>query len=152
MNQREEPAMHVHRSRRRVLPGSAVLLLGALLAMCLVVASATAAVSSKPKPKPKPKLSAAALAGTWSGSYSGSISGTFTLHWTLSGASLNGSITLSQPSGKYAINGVVHGSALSFGVVGAGATYTGTVSGSSMSGKWKSLTAGGGTWSAHKTS
>jgi hypothetical protein len=44
----------------------------------------------------------------------------------------------------------VHGSAINFGAVGAGATYTGKVSGKSMSGNYESPK-GGGTWSAHKT-
>jgi hypothetical protein len=64
---------------------------------------------------------------------------------------LSGSIALSNPSGKYGISGSVHGSAITFGAVGAGATYTGSVSGKSMSGSYKSPQ-GGGKWSAHKTS
>jgi hypothetical protein len=145
---REERAMHVHHPRRRALPGIAILVLGVLLVICFTAASATAAVGSAPKPK----LRASSLAGTWSGSYSGTVSGTFTLKWTLSGASLNGTIHLSNPVGKYALNGIVRGDAISFGVVGAGATYKGSVSGSSMSGSWKSPPGAGGTWSAHKTS
>jgi hypothetical protein len=91
------------------------------------------------------------LAGTWSGKYSGAFSGTFTLHWTQSGTTLKGSITLSSPHGTYTINGSVKGSAIKFGAVGAGATYKGSVSGKSMSGTYKSPR-GGGSWSAHKTS
>jgi hypothetical protein len=45
----------------------------------------------------------------------------------------------------------VQGSAIRFGAVGAGATYTGSVSGKSMSGRYKTPQ-GGGPWSAHKTS
>jgi hypothetical protein len=110
----------------------------ALVAVCLSAATALAAV-------PHSKL-----AGTWSGHYSGAYSGTFTLRWTQSGSKLSGSITLSNPKGKYGITGAVRGSAITFGVVGAGATYTGSVSGKSMSGRYKSST-GGGAWSAHKT-
>ena len=91
------------------------------------------------------------LAGTWSGKYSGAFSGTFTLHWTQSGTKLSGSITLSNPKGKYGINGSVHGSAINFGAVGVGATYTGSASGKTMSGSWKSPQ-GGGAWNAHKVS
>jgi hypothetical protein len=91
------------------------------------------------------------LAGTWSGRYSGAFSGTFTLQWTQSGSSLRGSIALSKPRGKYPISGSVQGRAIKFGAVGAGATYTGSVSGKSMSGSYKTAQ-GGGTWSAHKTS
>lgn len=90
------------------------------------------------------------LAGTWSGKYSGAYSGTFTLHWTESGSKLGGSIVLSNPRGKYGISGSVHGSAITFGAVGAGATYTGSVSGRSMSGRYRTP-AGGGPWSAHRT-
>ena len=78
-------------------------------------------------------------------------SGTFRLHWKQSGSRLSGSIALSNPGGTYGISGSVHGSAIKFGAVGAGATYTGSVSGKSMSGSYKSPQ-GGGTWSAHKTS
>jgi len=124
-----------------------VLWVVAVLAICCI-GTAAAAVSSKPHSS-KPKHTS--LAGTWSGKYSGAFSGTFTLHWTLKGSHLSGSITLSYPSGKYGISGSVHGTAISFGAVGAGATYTGKVSGKSMSGSYKSPK-GGGTWSAHKTS
>jgi hypothetical protein len=121
-----------------------------LLLTTFAAGSAIAAVSSaKPPTKHHPK--SVSLAGTWSGHYSGTFSGTFTLHWTKSGSHLSGSITLSYPSGNYGINGSVHGSAISFGAVGAGATYTGKVSGKSMSGNYESPK-GGGTWSAHKTS
>ena len=49
------------------------------------------------------------------------------------------------------VNGSVHGSAIKFGAVGAGATYTGTVSGkSSMSGSYQALPKGG-SWSATKS-
>jgi hypothetical protein len=93
------------------------------------------------------------LAGTWSGQYGGAVSGTFTLRWTQSGSTVRGTIKLSNPPGKYPISGTVRGNKISFGAVGVGATYTGTVSGSgkSMSGRWKSANRGG-TWSARKTS
>ena len=111
-------------------------------AFALVVCfSAATALAAAPPSK---------LAGTWSGHYSGAFSGTFTLHWTQSGSKLGGSITLSNPKGRYGITGAVRGSAITFGAVGAGATYTGSVSGKSMSGRYKSPK-GGGPWSAHKT-
>jgi hypothetical protein len=128
-------------SRRGVRPAVAVLLVAALAAVVCA-----GAVSAKPKPKVH-KVSA--LAGAWSGQYSGPVSGTFMIHWTQSGSNLTGSITLTMPAGKYGINGPVNGSAIQFGAVGAGATYTGSVSGTSMSGSWKS-SIGGGKWSAHK--
>ena len=93
--------------------------------------------------------SSTSVAGTWSGKYSGAYSGTFRLHWRLTGSTLRGSIALSNPHGTYAINGSVHRNAIKFGTVGAGATYTGSVFGTKMSGSYKSP-GGGGTWSAHK--
>ena len=108
----------------------------ALLLMAIAASSAIAAVSSAKLHSSKHHPKHTSLAGTWSGQYNGAFSGTFTLHWTKSGSHLSGSITLSNPSGKYGINGSVHGSAIQFGAVGAGATYTGKVSGKSMSGNY----------------
>jgi hypothetical protein len=91
------------------------------------------------------------LTGTWSGTYRGAYHGTFTLHWTQSGSRLTGTIKLSSV-GRTNITGSVRGSTIRFGTVGnANAiTYSGSVSGKSMSGTYK--TGGvGGSWSAHKT-
>ena len=107
------------------------------------------AASFKLKATPSAPMSSS-LAGTWSGQYSGAFSGTFTLTWTQQGSVLTGSITLSNPSGKYSVGGSVNGTAIKFGAVGAGATYTGKVSGTSMSGTYNSPK-GGGSWSAHKS-
>jgi hypothetical protein len=123
-----------------------VLWVASLLAICCSGTTAIAAVSSSKPHSSKPKL-----AGTWSGQYSGAFSGTFTLHWKQTGSKLRGSISLSNPSGKYGITGSVHGRAIKFGAVGAGATYTGSVSGKSMSGSYKTPQ-GGGKWSARKKS
>jgi hypothetical protein len=105
--------------------------------------------------KPKPvshKMSMSMIAGTWSGQYSGGYNGTFTLHWTQTGSKLTGTIKLSSPSGTYGVNGSVQGSAIKFGAVGVGASYTGSVSGSgkSMSGTYLAVPKGG-SWSATKT-
>jgi hypothetical protein len=89
------------------------------------------------------------LAGAWSGRYGGTFSGTFKLRWTQAGSSLKGSITLSKPHGTYSVTGRVDHATITFGAVGAGATYTGSVSGSSMSGHYRTPQ-GGGTWSAHR--
>jgi len=131
--------MHVHRLGHRMRLGVSVLWVAALLA---VSASATPARgASRPLP----------LGGTWSGKYSGTFSGTFTIHWREAGSKLTGSITLSRPKGTYTITGRVTGSQIHFGAVGAGATYTGSASRSSMSGSYKTAQ-GGGTWSAQKGS
>ena len=95
--------------------------------------------------------SSTSVAGTWSGKYSGAYAGTFTLHWRQTGSKLRGSIALSNPHGTFVITGSVSGKAINFGAVGAGATYTGSVSGRSMSGHYRTAK-GGGSWSAHKTS
>ena len=119
---------------------SAAIFLAAIAASFLVITGTAAAASHRH----------ASLAGTWSGRYSGTYSGTFTIHWRQVGSSLRGSITLSKPSGTFGITGSLRGAAIKFGAVGAGATYTGSVSGKSMSGSYKTAQ-GGGTWSAHKS-
>lgn len=119
--------------------GRHALWVAALLTVCCV---ATANAGTTP--------TRTVLAGTWVGSYSGAFSGTFRFTWAQTGTTLTGSIHLSNPVGKYGITGKVgRKGGISFGVVGAGATYTGTVSGNSMSGSYKSPQ-GNGTWSAHK--
>ena len=93
------------------------------------------------------------LTGAWSGTYSGAYHGTFTLQWTQSGSKLSGKNKLSSNRGvKVPLNGTVRGSTIRFGTVGTAAvTYSGQVSGRSMSGAYQ--TAGGnGSWSAHRTS
>jgi hypothetical protein len=95
------------------------------------------------------------LSGSWSGQYSGTPwSGTFTLTWTQTGSSLNGSLKVSDPAGDvYQITGSVAGSSIQFGAVGA-VSYTGSVSGNSMSGNWTvpERSGYGGSWSASKSS
>ncbi len=110
-------------------------------------APATKAAASTPK-------AAGALSGRWSGHYSGSYNGTFTVRWHQSGSHLHGTIHLSNPPGTLPINGTVHGNAIRFGTVGSTAiTYSGTISGRSMSGSYKVHTGSGtpgGPWSASK--
>ncbi len=90
------------------------------------------------------------LSGEWNGQYSGAYSGTFVLNWTQSGSALAGHITLSAPADTLSVNGTLSGSSIQFGTVGSVAiTYTGSVSGSSMSGSY-STPGGGGSWSATK--
>jgi len=112
--------------------------------MFLAVCCTAAALAATP--------TSSTLAGTWTGSYSGAFAGTFRFTWTQTGSKLRGTIHLSNPVGNYGISGLVgRNGAIQFGVVGAGATYKGTVSGASMSGSYKSPQ-GGGSWSAHKLS
>ncbi len=130
---------------RRRLPA---LWIAALLALacCGTALAATSTHHHPPKPKSK-------LAGKWKGTYSGAVSGHFTIHWTQTGRKLSGTIKLSNPSGKYAIDGSVRPhKKLKFGAVSVGAKYKGVWNGSTgMSGTWTSPQ-GGGNWSASKSS
>jgi hypothetical protein len=95
---------------------------------------------------------ATGLSGTWSGQYSGAYQGTFTLTWQQSGTTLTGSIKLSSPAATVPITGNVQGNTIRFGAVGT-VTYSGSVSGNTMSGTFQVPTgSGSGTWSATKSS
>ena len=115
--------------------------------------ASTAGPSPSTAPKPRSSAAAGALSGTWHGHYSGGYSGTFVLTWQQSGASLSGTITLSDPAATVPIHGSVSGTGINFGTVGSYAiTYTGSESANSMSGNYQvaGAAAGGGTWSATK--
>jgi hypothetical protein len=166
--------MRIHGSAggpRRLVPGMVTM---AALAMTLAACSSSSSTVQGPASQPAGANSAAApaasapqsaaaasaagLSGRWSGQYSGAYQGTFVLRWHQSGSRLSGRITLSAPSrGTLAIHGKVVGGAIRFGTVGSEAiTYSGSVSGSSMSGTWKiqgpgGAAAGGGPWSASRS-
>jgi hypothetical protein len=113
------------------------------------VPSAAAPAASSAAP-----VAASGLSGKWSGQYSGAFTGTFTLNWHQSGSKLHGFIQLSDAGGRVPINGKVAGSTIRFGTVGSSAiTYTGTVSGNSMSGTYQVHDGNGskGNWSASKS-
>jgi hypothetical protein len=135
--------------RRRIAERFPALWIAALLALaCCGTALAASTASNHHHPKPKSKL-----AGKWTGSYSGAVSGHFTIHWTQTKRRLSGTIKLSNPSGKYAIDGSIQPhKKLKFGAVTVGAKYKGVWNGSTgMSGTWTSPQ-GGGSWSATKSS
>ena len=114
--------------------------------------SATTPATSAPA---SPAAATSGLSGKWSGQYSGSYQGTFHLTWRQSGPRLTGSIRLSAPASTFPINGTVQGGAIRFGTLGSLAiTYSGSVSGNSMSGTYQVHANGtaGGPWSASKTS
>ena len=121
--------------------------------------SSTSAPPTSTAPAATSATSAAAqtggLGGTWSGQYDGTFQGTFVLDWQQSGSSLSGTIKLSS-DGTDDVNGTVNGGTISFGTVGSQAiTYSGSVSGDSMSGTYKVQTPNGsvgGSWSATKGS
>ena len=120
----------------------------------------TSSTSAPPTSTAPVATSAAAhtgdLSGTWSGQYDGTFQGTFVLDWQQSGSNLSGTIKLSSESGTDDVNGTVNGGTISFGTVGSQAiTYSGSVSGDSMSGTYKVQTSNGsvgGSWSATKGS
>ena len=91
------------------------------------------------------------LSGTWNGTYNGSYSGTFTVKWTQSGSNVNGTIALPSVGTTERLNGTVSGDKITFGTVGSFAvTYSGTFSGSSMSGTYNVTGSPAGNWSATK--
>jgi len=100
----------------------------------------------------------ASVSGTWSGSYGGTFTGTFKLTWQQSKSNLSGTIKISGFGNvPTPIHGTLQGASIRFGTVGSESiTYTGSVSGNSMSGTWK-LEANGhvggtGSWKAAKSS
>jgi hypothetical protein len=98
------------------------------------------------------------VSGTWKGSYSGSFAGTFKLTWTETKSNLSGTIMISAfGNAPTSIHGTLVGTSIHFGTVGSQSiTYSGSVSGNSMSGTWKLEASGhvGGTgsWKASKSS
>ena len=166
---RNEPiGAHIPRRGSSWSPLSSVLLSAALVASLapMVACSSnstttptttTAAVANPTTTTPASGAPSADLSGTWSGQYSGAFTGTFTLTWQQSGSTLSGTIKLSSGQNPN-INGTVTGNTIRFGTVGGSTaiTYSGTVSGSSMSGtytvKTTSTSSVGGSWSANKTS
>jgi hypothetical protein len=124
---------------------TAAIVTGVVAVAIIVLQLATTAAATNGR------LAGGSLTGTWSGTYRGAYHGTFTLHWTQVNSRLTGTIKLSSV-GRTNITGSVRGSTIRFGTVGSAnaITYSGSVSGKSMSGTYK--TGGvGGSWSAHKT-
>jgi hypothetical protein len=152
----------------RRLPLLSGLLLTAVLAAMTLGCSSTKTAPPTVPPATNPSVGTAAatataqtstaggLSGTWSGQYSGAFQGTFTITWQQSGSNLSGTITLSAPAATLSITGTVDGGAIRFGTVGSLAvTYSGSVSGNSMSGTYQTQTGNGSTggpWSATKAS
>jgi hypothetical protein len=135
---------------------AAALSIAAVLTVAVAASGPIASATAKSRPvanhkKHKRVTPASTLSGTWNGQYSGAFSGTFVLRWTQSGSSLSGTIAISSPASSLRVNGTLNGSTITFGTVGSTAiTYTGTVSGKSMSGSFKTPE-GGGSWSASES-
>jgi hypothetical protein len=153
-------------------PRQLVLAMTATAALAMTLAACSSSGSTGPQVTATQSAKAAAAAATsapaqaaansglsekWRGQYSGAYQGHFVLRWHQSGSRLNGTITLSAPArGTVPIHGTVQGSTIKFGTVGSEAiTYSGSVSGSSMSGTWQIKgpggAAGGGPWSASRS-
>jgi hypothetical protein len=116
------------------------------------VAASAAAASTPASTTTAPATATASdLTGTWNGTYNGSYSGTFTVKWTQSGANVDGTIALPSVGTTEQLNGTVSGDKITFGTVGSFAvTYSGTFSGSSMSGTYNVTGSPAGNWSASK--
>ncbi len=117
--------------------------------------SAPAAGTAASSPASVTPAAPAGLSGKWSGQYGGSYSGTFILRWHQDGSRLSGTIRLSAPATTMPIHGTVNGGVIRFGTVGSvGITYSGSVSGNSMSGSYQVVSGNGagGHWSAARAS
>ncbi|MGZ6544712.1 MAG: hypothetical protein ACXVEI_05320 [Actinomycetota bacterium] len=125
--------------------------------------AATGATGSSPSAPPVTGGGATALAGTWTGTWQNlspaPASGTFVIKWTATGSdALTGTIDVSGAgcvsNGKIAA--ALQGGKISFGVVQgqASVTYTGSVSGDTMSGTYAASATcadAKGNWKATKT-
>ena len=138
--------MEVQPLRRRISQRLPALCIAALVALACGGTALAAASASRSH-----AATTSGLAGKWKGHYSGAVSGHFTIHWKKTGSRLRGTITLSNPSGRYGISGSVTKGKIKFGAVSVGAKYKGKVRGASMSGTWTSPQ-GDGSWSATKSS
>jgi len=118
-----------------------------------VVNAATSSVAASSASGSASAAAAGPLSGSWKGQYSGAYSGTFSLNWTQSTSNLSGTIMLSYPAGgAIPLHGTVNGSSITFGTVGStSVTYSGSVSGNSMSGTYQVQGSGGGNWSASRS-
>jgi len=144
----------VRRRTQRARLSTSLGLIALLSGLSVTALSAATAAASAAAATTTVRTSAVAVAGglsgTWSGRYSGADNGTFILTWTQSGKELSGTIKISSPPHKYLVKGTVSGSSIRFGTLGGGSiTYTGSVSGSSMSGTYHAPN-GNGTWRATK--
>jgi hypothetical protein len=155
------------RPRQLVLAMTATATLAVTLAACsssgstgtqvTATQSAKATAAAPATSAPAQAAANSGLSGKWRGQYSGAYQGHFVLRWHQSGSRLTGTISLSTPArGTVPIHGTVQGSTIKFGTVGSeDITYSGSVSGSSMSGTWQikgpSGPAGGGPWSASRS-
>jgi hypothetical protein len=100
-----------------------------------------------PTPTVTPAPPSLDLSGTWTGRYTGQINGTFTVAWTQTADALDGTIMLSSPLATLHVIGDLTGITILFVAVGM-VTYSGTVSGSTMSGSFATANGKTGSWTA----
>jgi hypothetical protein len=123
--------------------------------------SSTPPASSSGSPSPSPSTSSNSLTGTWTGTYQSTTTtsayGTFTIVFTQAGSQLNGTIDIKNSGciSTGTITGTVSGGTITFGAVKGAQTidYTGTVSGTTMSGTYSApqCAHGKGTWTATRS-
>ena len=147
----------------------ALLLCGALLAGCSSSSSTDSTATSSSAPggsaestgapvsstPPSGGDSASALTGTWNGKWQSSAdaSGTFSVTFTQTSPSLNGTLSISVACLDGAkVTGTVSGSSIEFGSVKGQCdiNYKGSIEGDQMSGTYGLSGAAGGTWKASK--
>lgn len=147
------------RTKIALIVAPAALLLAACSTASPTVSHTSAAhahsTTAAPAPSSAATTSTAGLSGSWNGQYGGAFSGTFRLSWQQTGSNLNGTISLAS-AGTTTIQGTVTGSTIKFGTVGGSTdiSYTGSVSGGSMSGDYRVQTSNGpetGSWSASRS-
>jgi serine/threonine protein kinase len=107
---------------------------------------------------PSESAAAGAIQGPWDGTWTSTNSpanGTFHIDFTQSGIQLNGSITITNTPciTTGTITGALAGNRITFGAVQGAQTiaYTGTISGTSMSGTYAAPQCGNGTGNWHAT-
>ena len=120
---------------------SVVIVLGICCSFAVIAAGSSSARASGSHVR----AAQSSLTGAWSGNYSGAYHGTFTLQWTQSGSKLSGTIKLSaRTAAPRSPSRGLCAAAPSASAPSAppAITYSGSVSGKSMSGTYK--TPGGG--------
>jgi hypothetical protein len=129
---------------RTLLPLGAVVLVVGLASLI-----ATGVVRPAP-PTPTPSATetppSVDLSGAWLGLCTGPFNGFCSVTWTQTANSLDGTFMLSSPPDTLHISGNLTGSTISFGAVGV-VTFTGSLSGSTMSGSYTDIANGKtGSW------
>jgi hypothetical protein len=140
---------------RRWRPANALAVLVAVTAtagiLIAVLQRPTTHAPARPSPIQTPAATATQspldLSGTWEGECTGPFNGFCSLTLTQTVNTLDGTFILSSPQDHLHISGALAGRAISFGSVGV-VTFTGTLSGSTMSGSYTDVANGkAGSWS-----